>query len=373
MPTEKSRGNLERRPVSDYICLVLPRSFVRLLVISATYLGLCDGPKDVGGPRLASRSTEPGMQTGTLAVQAAHAAGDASARQSSAKKKKGQAKDSKFPPFSDAGGYRIDSPKGGVTWHHGVPGTPVNRRNYPWASTHRAHTQPASERLVGHRKAKTDAPQGYYEYTPGGYPGDVRWPLLVVLHGLGRNGNGNEHLDNLLEGGIPRVIAEDRWPHDRPYVVLAPQHDSWGCPKPEAVEEFIGWALDNYPIDPRYVYLVGASCGANSIWSYLRDYVDEQIAAAVVIAGDGRDAWQERRCQLAKVAIWAFHGHRDDIVDPAGAHVPLDGLARCKKPLRSYKKTIYPTRQHDAWYRTYGDMSGHDIYEWMLGFKKDAN
>jgi predicted peptidase len=150
-----------------------------------------------------------------------------------------------------------------------------------------------------------------------------------------------------------------------------PQHTGAGCPGATEIEAMIAWATASYEIDPRYVYLTGLSCGAIGAWSYLGQNLDSQIAAMVPICGDGSGAWNNQGCNLGKVAIWGFHGDADATVPVSGTNVPLDGLAGCPAPpaLES-KKTIYPGVGHDSWTMTYDGSAGHDIFTWMLGFKK---
>ena len=114
------------------------------------------------------------------------------------------------------------------------------------------------------------------------------------------------------------------------------------------------------------VYLTGLSCGAFGGWEYLEEHGDEQVAAAVLIAGEGRPAWETVGCALGDVPIWAFHGLLDEEVDPQGSIVPIEGLQACGAP--DAELTIYPEADHDSWTRTYAVGSEVDIYSWMLDF-----
>jgi hypothetical protein len=39
-------------------------------------------------------------------------------------------------------------------------------------------------------------------------------------------------------------------------------------------------------------------------------------------------------------------------------------------PRKDLRYTVYPGIGHDSWTRSYTLSAGHDIYNWMLGFKK---
>jgi len=242
----------------------------------------------------------------------------------------------------------------------------------PWEGALDPNAGPSSDRFTEKQLGTTTAPQGFYEYLPGGYgTAGAKWPLLMVLHGIGENGNGTSDLHNILNTGIPPLIGNDQWPGDRPFVVVMPQHPGGGCPGAGEVEQMFTWATANYDIDPKWVFLTGLSCGAIGSWGYLAEHLDEQIAAFVPVAGDGKGAFQSKGCDLAKVAIWAFHGDADGTVNVSGTNEPMDGLAQCPKPpALETKKIIYPGVGHNSWDQTYNLSAGHDIYSWFLAHPK---
>lgn len=253
----------------------------------------------------------------------------------------------------------------------------------------------------------TAAAMGYYEYLPPSY-GDTGTgsPLLVVTNGYGANGDGSaEALGNLLFESIPRFIDVGGWPLDRPFVVLSTQHVEqpgglpggeacdgvpWpgtcimqlqhdlghppasGCTTPDELHDFIGYAIDQYHVDPDRVYITGLSCGGFGVWEHLAEWGDEQVAAAVPIAGDGRPAWATSGCALSEVPIWAIHGELDDVVNPAGSIDPISALNGCPgaTPERA-KLTIYPGLMHEGWEQAYSGSEGDDIYSWMLTYTRN--
>ena len=271
------------------------------------------------------------------------------------------------------------------------------------AAASRSPSEPAG-RLTAHPVGETDAPRGYYEYVPPGYGDGEPHPLLVFLHGYGSNGDGTvAELGALLETGIPALIARNAWPEDRPFVVLAPQHDfpqedahyaaceevpygpsCWmevqhnlghpedgsACTTPTEVHSFISHAIATYEVDPGRVYLVGLSCGAYAAYEYVAEFGATQVAAVVAMAGDARPAWDMAGCELGDVALWAFHGDADDVVDPAGSMVAMQGLADCPEPRQDAVLTVYPGVGHDAWTRTLDLTAGHDIYEGLLAISR---
>jgi dienelactone hydrolase len=251
-----------------------------------------------------------------------------------------------------------------------------------------------------HPIGSTTSPMGFAEYLPPSYHATgAKSPLLVFLHGYGETGDGTpEAIENLLFGGIPRFIDVGGWSTDRPFVVLSPQHveEAPGfpfedcnascnmflqherdhaspafCTTPDEVHAFLGYALAHYNVDPSRVYVTGLSCGGFGTWEYLAKYGDEYAAAAIPIAGEGRPAWTDAGCDLGSVALWAFHGELDDVVDPAGSIEPMTNLAGCPgiDPDRA-KLTVYEGLFHEGWDEAYSGSLGDDIYTWMLGITK---
>jgi predicted esterase len=260
----------------------------------------------------------------------------------------------------------------------------------------------SSDRYTLHPTGTTESPLGYSEYLPPNYGDPGLSPLLVFLHGSGESGDGSaEQLEFLSGTAIPAYIAFDGWPSDRPFVVLAPQHEQAGnldpysvcdvefggscaltlqhdlghpspgslCFTPDEVKAFLDYAIEAYDIDPHRVYLTGLSCGGFGAWEYLAKYGNAQVAAVVPIAGEGRPAWATAGCALGDVPIWAFHGLLDDVVNPAGSIVPIEGLQGCTSPPAvDARLTTYPDADHDSWSPTYAIGARDDIYSWMLGY-----
>ncbi len=217
------------------------------------------------------------------------------------------------------------------------------------------------------------APLGYVEYLPPDYDLGERLPLLLFHHASDQSGDGgDEALGKLSNAGPLQLIAEDKWPEDRPFIVLAPQHErtpTENCTTASEVDSFLDFAVAEYNVDPARVYLTGTSCGAFGAWDYLGLHTDEVVAAAVLIAGDGRPAFDEAGCELGRVAIWAFHGQFDPIVQPNGSLDPINALNDCTDPDPVDARVMTIPGSHAIWNPIYaGEVE--DIYSWMLSHQK---
>lgn len=213
---------------------------------------------------------------------------------------------------------------------------------------------------------------GYWEYLPPHYGNGAKYPLLVFNHGIGENGDGGMvALTKVPVAGPPMLIKGNKWPEERQFVVLSPQHNGNNdCPSASEIDGFIAFAMKQYDVDPKRVYLTGLSCGAIGSWNYLGAHTNEVVAAAVLISGDGRGAFNQAGCALGKVPLWAFHGDMDMTVLPVGSTEPLGKLAKCMPLAVDAKLTIYPGVGHSGWNQTYDLSAGHDIYTWLLSHPK---
>jgi predicted peptidase len=218
---------------------------------------------------------------------------------------------------------------------------------------------------------------GFAQYLPPGYGDGSPRPVLVALHSSGESGPGTEaSLESLALTGVPYLIMNDKWPADRSFIVLMPQHDitdAAPCIESQEIADFLAFALKIPGVDADRVYLTGISCGAIGGWAYLAQHTNEVVAAAVLIAGDGRPAFKSARCALGAVPIWAIHGALDTVVDPRGSTDPIRSLKACTKPRPADARvTVLPGLEHNAWFKTYDMSAGLDVYAWLLTHTRSA-
>ncbi len=234
---------------------------------------------------------------------------------------------------------------------------------------------PSSTRLTLRAKGYGGSALGYFEYLPPSYGNGELRPLLLFHHGIGESGDGSvDQVANILNTGLPQLIKNDQWAEEQPFIVLGSQHDAppfQSCHSTAEIDDFMTFAMAHYDVDPSRVYITGLSCGAIGSWGYLGAHTNERVAAAVLIAGDGHDAYSQAGCALGKVPIWAFHGDADTTVLPSGSVDPINALDACTNPAAvDAKLTLYPGVGHNSWDQTYNLSSGNDIYAWMLGYTK---
>jgi len=199
----------------------------------------------------------------------------------------------------------------------------------------------------------------YLVYLPDGYQEteEVKWPLLVFLHGSGERGN---DLEKVKVHGPPKLIEQGR---KFPFVVISPQ-----CPEstdwdPETVFAMIKHVARIYRIDETRVYLTGLSMGGRGTWDLAMAYPD-YFAAIAPVCGRVNRNYAKRAGELRNLPVWAFHGAADDVVPIADAAKMIKALKDCGNNARF---TIYPLSNHDSWTETYNNP---ELYEWFLSNRR---
>lgn len=244
-------------------------------------------------------------------------------------------------------------------------------------------------------------PAGYWEYLPSNYdevPPDHRYPLLMTLGGIGTMDtpstcpNGTEwctvaqcqaQFDGICRasGRGPAVeIRQGVWDEvARPFLVISMQNaaptSSTVDYDPEVVDALVAFVLDNYPVDPRRMYLLGNSQGGRAVLHYTSQH-SRRIAAATMGPGGMIDV-ADAACRLQDTAFWAFHGENDDdanlgvgVFDPCWVvdqvrmynqpddypmHMGCVGRVGVDHP--EARMTMFDDTGHNAWTPAYEDVA----------------
>jgi predicted esterase len=211
------------------------------------------------------------------------------------------------------------------------------------------------------------ANNGYYEYLPPGYGDGNKRPLLMFWHGIGENGDGSPaQLPRLLLHGPPKIIRNNQWSAEYPFIVLSVQHPGGGCPSATELRDFTEFAMARYDVDPAKVFLTGLSCGGRGGFEYLGQFKGERVLAAALIAADSNVAFNAAGCSLLNdVALWVFHGTNDNAAnDTAG----MAKFMACPQPRKDARYELQQGANHpQSWERVYDNPSKLDeVLTWML-------
>lgn len=205
-------------------------------------------------------------------------------------------------------------------------------------------------------KVTRDVKLGYQLYIPDNYlaTDPSPWPLVLFLHGSGERGT---DLSKVAVHGPARLAKEGK---SFPFILVSPQ-----CPDGQwwSAEDLMALLNDiqsKYRVDQNRIYITGLSMGGYGTWDLISKYPGV-FAAAVPVCGGG----DPRMVRFAvKTPVWAFHGEKDNVVNPQESKDLVDAL---QKAGGTAKLTLYPEAGHDSWTETYNN---NEVYDWLLKQKK---
>jgi poly(3-hydroxybutyrate) depolymerase len=177
----------------------------------------------------------------------------------------------------------------------------------------------------------------YYLYVPAGVKASAPAPLVVLLHGSGRNGN------SLAEKWKDLAKKEG-------FIIAGPDSSNtagWRVPEdgPDFIHELVEFLKTKYPVNVRRVYLFGHSAGAGQAL-YLSLMESEYFAATAVHAGalnEGGYPLIERAARKIPIGIWV--GTNDEYFPLPTVRATRDALKEAGIPVE-----LTEIKGHTHWY-----------------------
>jgi len=229
----------------------------------------------------------------------------------------------------------------------------------PEASAAAGHFEQRTIRIAGEHLA-------WATWLPPGYDRAREWPAIVFLHGSGECGLDGEKPTRAGLGPALQAHPE-RWP----FVVLFPQkprEDEEWEERETLVLRVLDRARREFRIADNRVALVGISQGGHGAWT-LGARHPERWSALVPVCGYGR--WRTIVPRVAAIPVWAFHGMRDDLVDPADTRQILEHLVEERRrrgtPIEDARLTLFPDANHNSWDPAFAEP---DLPGWILAAKR---
>lgn len=210
------------------------------------------------------------------------------------------------------------------------------------------------------------------------------YPVVIFLHGAYERGADN--ISQLRIGGeyflraenrknFPAIIIFPQCPATQIWVDFETQLDSatglatrWHFPfrkKPATPALLLKGLLDSLVtrpfVDAKRVYIGGLSQGGMGVFDMIARYPD-LFAAAFPICGAGLTSTAKNFA--GKVAVWIFHGEKDEIVPPRFSR---DYFRRLQKLNSDVKYTEYPGVHHNSWVNTFKEP---ELLSWLFSKSK---
>lgn len=210
--------------------------------------------------------------------------------------------------------------------------------------------QIVKETIVSNKKKRT-----YYLFVPATAKAPA--PLIVLLHGSGRNGMSLVEKWKDLAGKEGVIIAGPD----------AEGGSGWSEPRdgPDFLHDLVEYLESKYPINPRRVYLFGHSAGA--VFALIMSTVEsEYFAATAIHAGAFRTPDEYKTISNATrkipLAIWV------GTVDP---FFHLTDVRATRDAFRSSGFSIEVTEMpgHDHWYYDLAPGINHDAWEFLKKYE----
>ncbi|WP_036152702.1 carboxylesterase family protein [Maribacter forsetii] len=198
---------------------------------------------------------------------------------------------------------------------------------------------------------------------PENFDVEKTYPLVLFLHGAGERGNDNEK--QLTHGSALFLDQNNRTKF--PAIVIMPQceiDDYWAQVEvdrskypvqldfqfkkgPTKAMEMVLQLLKNYQkesfVNKNQTYAMGLSMGGMGTYELLARQPD-RFAAAIAICGAGDPKYVANYAK--KIPVWAFHGAKDNVVDPLRSMEMVTALLNEEAFPRL---TLYDFANHNSW------------------------
>lgn len=211
----------------------------------------------------------------------------------------------------------------------------------------------AADKITREKFKSEGKERTYYIFVPPSVKPATPVPLLIVLHGSGRNGL------SLVEKWKDLANAEG-------FILVGPDasdRSGWRMPEdgPEFLYELAEMLIKEYPIAPDRIYLFGHSAGAVFALN-LAMFDSEYFAAVAFHAGSWRSERELKFPEVAtrKTPIKIIVGDRDGLF-------PLDSVKRTEAALKSSGFTVDVSimKNHDHWYYDKAPEINRDAWQFL--------
>nr|BBH85538.1 hypothetical protein KTC_02890 [Thermosporothrix sp. COM3] len=237
----------------------------------------------------------------------------------------------------------------------------------------------------------------YYLYVPQNYDKTKRYPLVLLLHGVGERKrqhftpiqNQNQILGQsfVYFWGTPdekdKPSVQEQWPcfvvvpqlePSQTWVQVDAHKGSYTQPAQPSTSLLLAKQLldrlqqDYSGIDANRLYITGISLGATGTWDAIARWPD-YFAAAAPVSGAGDPSTVER---FRDVPVWAFHGANDTTIPASASTLMIQALQQAGG---EGHVTIFPNRKHPIWgdvYTLEPAKEAEGFFPWLFAQRRNA-
>ncbi|MBE9584823.1 prolyl oligopeptidase family serine peptidase [Mucilaginibacter sp. JRF] len=213
---------------------------------------------------------------------------------------------------------------------------------------------------------------------------NVKYPLIIVLHGAGERGSNNESqlaygtklfLSQEVRQQYQAIVVYPQCPTDSYWSNVDIQKDSLSGKRKfyfqeakaeptKAMKALMGLTKEllNKPyVNKKQVYIGGLSMGGMGTFEMLRRQPKTFAAAFAICGGDNS---LNAKIYAKKVPLWVFHGAKDNVVPADHSEVMVAAIRQAGGDPRY---TVYPNATHDSWTQAFAEP---DLLPWLFSHKK---
>jgi predicted peptidase len=224
----------------------------------------------------------------------------------------------------------------------------------------------------------------YRILVPQQFDKNTAYPLLIFLHGAGSKGydneaqlaiGGNYFLRKSIRDSFPAIIIFPQCPPEDLWAEFETENDSVTYAvkrvifpfhrQPTTVSKALMALIDSLSqqqfVNKKRVYIGGLSQGAMGVLDLIARYPDV-FAGGLSICGGG-DINSSKRF-AGKVALWLFHGSKDDVVPVSFSR---GYYRRLKKENADVRYSEYEDVFHNSWVNAFKEP---DLLSWLFSKSK---
>ena len=179
-----------------------------------------------------------------------------------------------------------------------------------------------------------------------------KYPLVIMLHGVGERGNIYDNEWSMRHGGQEQRNAVDNGTLDAFIMYPQSQNGFWGNNQFAALSQLMDYFANNVKVDLDRVVVHGLSSGGQAVWEWIsQPQYARKIAAAIPMSAASPIYTENSDLNsYIHLPLWLSQGGKDRNPTPFTAEQLIDKIRNRGGNIRY---TFYESRGHNTWYSMY--------------------